>query len=70
MPVIEIPPELETQYEYFAQQNGKSKDDLVRQALVSYLEDLEDIAVATERLKNPGKRIPFEEVMKNLGLDD
>ncbi len=70
MPVIEIPAELESHYEYFAKQNGKSRDELVRQALVSYLEDLEDIAVATERLKNPGRRIPFEEVIQNLGLED
>jgi RHH-type transcriptional regulator, rel operon repressor / antitoxin RelB len=70
MPVIEIPAELETQYEYFARQNGKSLDDLVRDALVAYLEDLEDLAVASERLKNPGRRIPWSDVKAELGLDD
>jgi RHH-type transcriptional regulator, rel operon repressor / antitoxin RelB len=70
MPVIEIPAELETQYEYFARQNGKSRDDLVRDALVAYLEDLEDLAVASERLKNPGRRIPWNDVKAELGLDD
>jgi predicted DNA-binding protein len=67
MPVIEIPAELETQYEYFARRNGKSRDDLVRQALVSHLEDL---AVATERLKNPGETISLEQLKRDLGLDD
>jgi hypothetical protein len=31
---------------------------------------LEDIAIATERLKNQGERIPLEQVAKDLGLED
>ncbi len=69
MPVIEIPAELEAEYQYFAKQNGKTRDDLVRQALLSYLEDLEDVAVATERLNDSGETISLEELKKNLGLD-
>jgi Arc/MetJ family transcription regulator len=33
------------------------------------LEDLEDIGIAIERLKNPGRRLTMEEAEKELGLD-
>jgi|GEM_PF-4915565 len=34
------------------------------------LEDLDDIEVALERLKNPGRRLTMEEAEKELGLDE
>ena len=70
MPVFEIPAEIETQYEDFAQQNGKTKDALMREALVSYLEDLHDVAVAKERLANVSGTISLEEIKRKFGLDD
>jgi len=70
MATIQIPDELASQIEQGAQRAGESRDDFLREAVLSRLEDAEDIAIATERLKNPGKRIPFEQVKRNLGLDD
>lgn len=34
------------------------------------VEDLEDIEIALERLKNPGRRLTMEEAEKELGLED
>ena len=65
-----LEPEIESQLDEAAQQTGESKDSLIRKALLSYLEDLHDARIADERLRNPGKRIPLSEVVKNLGLDD
>jgi predicted DNA-binding protein len=70
MPILEVSRQLAEKIEQGAQQTGASPEDFLREAVLARLEDLEDIAVATERLKNPGRRIPFEEVIKNLGLDD
>jgi predicted transcriptional regulator len=36
---VQIPPEIESQFEEVAQRTGESKDNLVREALLSYLED-------------------------------
>jgi len=70
MTTIQIPDELASQIEQGARSAGESSDDFLRQAVLSRLEDLQDIAVATERLKNPGRRIPLDEVARRLGLDD
>ncbi len=67
---VQLEPEIDIQFDEMAQHTGESKDNLVRQALLSYLEDLHDARIIEERLKNPGKRIPLSEVVKNLGLDD
>jgi len=67
---VEIPQELDAELEALATQNGVDKNKYLREAIIRFLEDHEDIAIATERLKNPGRRIPMEEVVRNLGLDD
>ena len=38
--------------------------------VLSRLEELEDVAIATERLNSPGTRLSLEEVKKDLGLAD
>jgi RHH-type rel operon transcriptional repressor/antitoxin RelB len=70
MATIQIPDELANKMAQGAQSAGETSDAFVREAILSRLEDLEDIAIATERLKNPGRRIPLEEVVRDLGLDD
>jgi RHH-type transcriptional regulator, rel operon repressor / antitoxin RelB len=67
---VEIPQELDAALEALAARNGVDKKKYLREAIISFLEDEEDIAVATERLKNPGRRIPLNEVVRDLGLDD
>jgi predicted DNA-binding protein len=67
---VQIDPEIENQFNEMAQHTGETMDSLVRHALLSYLEDLHDARIIEERLKNPGKRFPLSEVVKNLGLDD
>ena len=67
---IQLEPEIESQIDEVAQQTGETKDSLVRQAVLTYLEDRHDAQTALERINNPGKRIPLHEVVKSLGLDD
>jgi RHH-type rel operon transcriptional repressor/antitoxin RelB len=67
---VEIPQELNAKLEALAAKNGVEKDRYLAEAIEVFLEDQEDIALATERLKNPARRIPLEEVVRNLGLDN
>jgi RHH-type rel operon transcriptional repressor/antitoxin RelB len=67
---VQIPAEIESQIEALARRTGESKDHLVREALLSFLEDQEDIAIAKEYLLHPVDTISLDELKKNLGLDD
>jgi predicted DNA-binding protein len=68
MAAIQIPPEIDSQIEEVANRTGESRDDLVREALVSYLEARQDALRAAERLKNVGTRISLEEIGRKYGL--
>jgi predicted DNA-binding protein len=68
--VIEIPAEIESQFEAFARRSGQSKDQLVREALLSYIEDREDAGIAAERYASGSQRIPLEEIGRKHGLAD
>jgi RHH-type transcriptional regulator, rel operon repressor / antitoxin RelB len=70
MAAIQIPDELAEQIEQAAQRAGETRDVFLREAVQSRLDDLDDAAIAAERLKNPGKRLNLEQVKRNLGLDD
>jgi predicted DNA-binding protein len=68
--VIELPAEIESQFEAFARSSGQSTDQLVREALLSYLEDREDAAIAAQRYASGSQRIPLEEIGHKYGLAD
>jgi len=65
--VVQISPEIESQIEAFARRTGESKDELVRKALLSYLEDRQDALRAAERVKNIGARISLDEIGRKYG---
>jgi RHH-type rel operon transcriptional repressor/antitoxin RelB len=68
MTTIQISDELAQQIELGAQRVGETSDAFLREAVLSRLDDIEDVAVATERLSHPEKRSSLEEVKKSLGL--
>ncbi len=68
MSVTQIPPEIESQFEAVADATGEPKEDLVREALLSYLEDFELARCAEERLKNVGERTSLADMGKEFGL--
>ncbi len=67
---VHIPAEIESQIEAFASRTGESKDDLVRDALLGYLEDRQDAMIAAERLQHVSGRITLEEMGRKYGLAD
>jgi RHH-type rel operon transcriptional repressor/antitoxin RelB len=70
MPTLELSPKLVEKIEQAAKQTGESPEAFLREAVIARLEDLEDIAIATDRLKNPGETISLDELKRDLGLDD
>jgi RHH-type rel operon transcriptional repressor/antitoxin RelB len=72
MLAIRLPAEIERRLEELAKKTGRTKSYYVRQAILEYLEDLEDFYLAEERLRTFGeaKVIPLEEIMKRHGLED
>lgn len=50
MLAIRLPPEIESRLEALAKKTGRTKSYYVREAIVEYLGDLEDIYLAEKRL--------------------
>jgi predicted DNA-binding protein len=70
MATIQIPDELEWLVELGMQRTGESREDFLREALRSYIEDMQDIAAAREHLLHPDDTISLDELKKNAGLND
>ncbi len=67
---IRLPDELDKRLEALAVRTGRSKTFYVKEAVQEHLEDLEDYYLAVQRLEQPGRRIPMDELVKDIGLED
>jgi RHH-type rel operon transcriptional repressor/antitoxin RelB len=70
---IRLPNDIENRLEALASQTGRSKSFYVKEAILEYLSDLEDIYLAEKRLEDirsgRTQTIPLQETMKRYGLD-
>jgi RHH-type rel operon transcriptional repressor/antitoxin RelB len=66
---IRLPPDIEQRLEALAEKTGRTKTYYAREAIVRYLEDLEDEALALERLKKPSRRWTLEALERELDLE-
>lgn len=67
---VRIPKKLGDKLAALAKKTGRTQSYYMRQALEEWLEDQEDYLLAMQRLSEKGERIPFEKVVKDLGLED
>lgn len=67
---IELPEVIEKQLSDVAISTGRTKEDFAREAILDRLDDLEDIALAEQVLKSPGRRYTLQEAKRELDLDD
>ena len=69
MITIAFPETIETRLANAAQKLGKSREFCVQEAVVEYLDDLEDLAIAEQRMQSfdPEKAISHEEIMRKYG---
>lgn len=68
---LRLEPEAEALLEHFAAKAGQTKTEFARRAILDRLEDCEDYGagIAALRQSDPRTAIPFEEVVKSLGMD-
>ena len=70
MATVQTPDDLAQECAVRAGAANCDTDIYIREALISKLEDEEDIQIALERLADPQPSLSLEEVKRNLGLDD
>jgi RHH-type rel operon transcriptional repressor/antitoxin RelB len=68
MLAIRLPEEIERRLDALARETGRTKTTLAREAIVEYLDDLEDFYLAEARARKNRKTIPLDEVERQLGL--
>jgi RHH-type rel operon transcriptional repressor/antitoxin RelB len=69
MLALRLPPEIERRLDELARRTGRTKSYFAREAIIRHLEDMEDMAVAEERLREAGESLSWEEVKARL-FDD
>lgn len=68
MLAIRLDIETENRLERLAKKTGRTKTFYAREAILQHLEDLEDIYLATQRLRRPAKTYSAKDVKRELGL--
>jgi RHH-type transcriptional regulator, rel operon repressor / antitoxin RelB len=74
MLALELHPELEARLEELAALTARSKSDIVQEALIERIGDIEDLAVARQRLIESRARgekfIPLEQLIERYGMEN
>jgi len=74
MLAIRLPEEIEKRLDSLAKATGRTKTYYAREAILEYLDDLEDFYIAEKRMADirsgRDRTIPLKEVMKRHGLVD
>lgn len=68
MLAIRLPETIEERLNALASETGRSKTALAREAILEYIDDLEDFYLAEARARRNRKTIPLDEVERRLGL--
>lgn len=68
MLAIRLPDSIEERLNALASETGRTKTALAREAIVEYIDDLEDYYLAEARARQNRKAIPLSEVERKLGL--
>lgn len=74
MLAIRLPEAIERRLEALAKATGRTKTYYAREAIVEYIDDLEDLYLAEQELlkvrAGRSKTVPLADVMKKYGLAD
>lgn len=74
MLAVHLPADIEKRLDELARKTGRSKSDYVREAIVEHLDDLEDLHLAEERLRELQDRATgttsLAELMKSHGMEN
>jgi RHH-type transcriptional regulator, rel operon repressor / antitoxin RelB len=70
MLALRLPQEIETRLAALAVKTGRSKSFYAKEAILSYLEDMEDYYLAEERTSHDAPTVSLETLVKRYGLED
>jgi len=68
MLTIRLSEAIENRLNALAQETGRTKTTLAREAILEYIDDLEDYYLAESRARKNRKTIPLDDVERQLGL--
>ena len=68
MLAIQLQLKIEKRLAALAEKSGRTKTFYAREAILTHLEDLEDIYLASNRLRRPARSYSSKEVKNELGL--
>ena len=68
MLAIRLPDDIEQRLAALASETGRTKTALAREAILEYIDDLEDYHLAEARARRNRKTIPLDDVERGLGL--
>ena len=68
MLAIRLPDAIEQRLTALAAETGRTKTALAREAILEYIDDLEDYHLAEARARRKHKTIDLEDVERELGL--
>jgi RHH-type rel operon transcriptional repressor/antitoxin RelB len=73
MLAIRLPAEIEDRLDALAKATGRTKTFYAREAILEYLDDLEDVYLAEKRLEviraGRSKTIPLDKIMKRYSME-
>ena len=69
MLAMRLPPEIEKRLEELAAKTGRTKSFYARQAILAYLDDLEDAYIARQRLSEASARVSLEELEEEFAAE-
>ncbi len=69
MLAIRLPEDIENRLKALADKTGRTKTFYAKEAILQYLDEMEDKYLALDRLENPGKRWTLDELEQGLDLD-
>jgi RHH-type rel operon transcriptional repressor/antitoxin RelB len=67
---LRLSDDVETRLAQLAETTGRTKTFYAKEAIMKYLDEMEDTYIAISRVENPGKRLSMADVDAELGLDD
>jgi RHH-type rel operon transcriptional repressor/antitoxin RelB len=68
MLAIRLPDDIEERLAALAKESGRTKTALAREAIIEFIDDLEDYYLAEARAHKNRKAIPLADVERELGL--
>ena len=69
MLAIRLPTNIEKRLDHLAHKTGRTKTYYAREAILSYIDDLEDIYLSLDRLEKPVKRWSLKELEQGIDLE-